>query len=134
MSWSRAFIAWLAIVLAESIHGALRQIYLAPVLGDLPARQVGVLIGSAIIFVIALASIRWIAARTLRDQLMVGLMWVVLIVIFEIALGAALGYSRTRMLSDYDLTRGGFMGFGLLFMLIAPALAAKVRARGRHPT
>jgi hypothetical protein len=134
MSWSRAFIAWLAIVLAESIHGALRQIYLAPVLGDLPARQVGVLIGSAIIFVIALASIRWIAARTLRDQLMVGLMWVVLIVIFEIALGSALGYSRSRMLSDYDLARGGFMGFGLLFMLFAPALAAKVRARGRHPT
>jgi hypothetical protein len=61
-------------------------------------------------------------------------MWVVLIVIFEIALGSALGYSRSRMLSDYDLARGGFMGFGLLFMLIAPALAAKVRARGRHPT
>jgi hypothetical protein len=134
MSWSRAFIAWLAIVLAESIHGALRQIYVAPVLGDLPARQVGVLIGSAIIFVITLASIRWIGARTLRDQVKVGLMWVVLIVIFEIALGTALGYSRSRMLSDYDLTRGGFMGFGLLFMVFAPALAAKLRALNRDPT
>jgi hypothetical protein len=127
MSWPRAFAVWVLIVVAESIHGTLRQLFLAPRVGDLPARQIGVLVGSAIIFTIALACIRWVGARSLGEQLMVGLLWVVLIVAFEFGLGTALGYTRERMLSDYNLARGGYMSFGLLFMLFAPALAAKAR-------
>ena len=127
MSWPRALAAWLVIVVAESVHGTIRQLLIAPAIGVLPARQLGVLIGSAIIFVIAWASIRWIGARTLGEQFRVGLAWVVLIVVFEFTLGTALGYSRERMLSDYDLTRGGYMGFGLIFMLFALVLAARAR-------
>ena len=132
MSWIRALLAWLLIVVAESIHGAARQLFLAPAIGDLPARQVGVLIGSAIILAIAAFTIRWIGARTLREQFGVGLAWVVLIVVFEFGLGTTLGYTRDRMLQDYDLTQGGFMGFGLLLMLLAPALAARLRGLNRH--
>lgn len=127
MSWPRALAAWLVIVVAESVHGTIRQLLIAPAIGVLPARQLGVLIGSAIIFVIAWASIRWIGARTFGEQFRVGLAWVVLIVVFEFTLGTALGYSRERMLSDYDLTRGGYMGFGLIFMLFALVPAARAR-------
>jgi len=127
MSWPKALATWLLIVVAESIHGTLRQLFIAPVIGDLPARQLGVPIGCAIILIIAFFCIRWIGARRFSDQLKVGLVWVALIVIFEFALGTALGYTRERMLSDYIVTEGGFMGFGLLFMLFAPALAVKVR-------
>jgi len=132
MSWPKALAVWLLIVIVESIHGIIRQRFLAPMIGDLPARQVGVLIGSAIIFVIAWACIRWIGARSFVEQFRVGLLWVVLIVIFEFSLGAALGYSQARMLSDYNLTEGGFMGLGLLFMLLAPALAARARGFAPH--
>ena len=131
MSWRRAIAAWLAIVVAESIHGTVRQRFIAPALGDLPARQLGVLTGSMVIFAIAWFSVRWIGAGTLREQLRVGTAWVVLIVAFEIGLGTALGYTRERILSDYDPSAGGYMLFGLLFMLLAPALAAK--ARGSRP-
>ena len=131
MSWPKALAVWLLIVLAESVHGIIRQIFITPVIGDLPARQLGVLFGSAIIFAIALICIRWIGARSLAEQLGVGLVWVVLIVMFEFGLGAALGYSKARMLSDYNPADGGFMGFGLLFMLLAPWLAAKVRGFGQ---
>jgi hypothetical protein len=127
MRWSRVFAAWLLIVVAESIHGIIRQLLIAPAIGDMPARQIGVLIGSAIIFVIAWACIRWIGARSFGEQLRVGLLWVALMAVFEFSLGKALGYTRERMLSDYNLAEGGFMGFGLLFMLFAPALAARVR-------
>jgi len=131
VSWRRAIAAWLAIVVAESIHGTIRQLFIAPALGDLPARQLGVLTGSIIIFVIAWLSVRWIGAGTLRAQLQVGAAWVALIVAFEIGLGSALGYTRERILSDYDPSAGGYMLFGLLFMLLAPALAAQ--ARGSQP-
>jgi hypothetical protein len=127
MSWPRALAAWLMIVVAESIHGTLRQLLLAPVVGDLPARQVGVLVGSLIVYVIAWLSIRWIGARTFAEQFRVGLAWVVLIAAFEFGLGAVLGYTRERMLADYDLGQGGYMGFGLLFLLFAPGLAAIAR-------
>ena len=55
---------------------------------------------------------------------MVGLLRVALTVIFEFSLGRALGYSPERILSDYNMPEGGFMGIGLLFMLFTPALAA----------
>lgn len=80
MNWWRAIVAWLVIVMAETIHGTLRQLFLVPRLCDLRARQ--------------------------------------------------LGYSRERMLEDYDLAAGGYMGFGLLFLLCAPYLAARARGFG----
>jgi hypothetical protein len=126
----RAFMVWLVIILAETLHGILRQLFLTPAVGDLRARQIGVAIGSAIIFVAALAFSRWLGARTLRAQLAVGFAWVVLTVAFELALGSMLGLTRERMLADYDPAAGGFMGLGLLFMLLAPALAARVRREG----
>jgi len=130
MSWPRALAAWLLIVVAESIHGILRQLLISPVLGDLPARQTGVLIGSAIIFAIAWICVRWIGAKSFGEQCKVGLVWLALIVAFEFSLGKALGYTRERMLSDYNIAEGGLMGVGLVFMLFAPALAAKARGFG----
>ncbi|PIP02400.1 MAG: hypothetical protein COW18_13770 [Zetaproteobacteria bacterium CG12_big_fil_rev_8_21_14_0_65_54_13] len=121
---------WVLIVIAESMHGIIRQLYIVPLTGELAARQLGVLIGSAIIFAIAWGSVRWINARSFGAQFIVGLLWVVLIVLFEFSLGAALGYSRQRMFSDYNMAEGGLMPLGLLFMLFAPALAA--RLRGLH--
>lgn len=117
MSWPKAITTWLLIVIAESLHGPL-----------------GVLVGSAIVFAIAWASVRWIAAKSFAEQFRVGLLWVVLIVIFEFTLGSALGYSLERLLSDCNMAQGGFLGLGLLFTLFAPALAARVRGFGPHPT
>jgi hypothetical protein len=126
MNWYRAVAIWFLIALAESVHGAIRQLFIVPVMGDLSARQVGVLTGSAIIFLISWLSIRWIGARKFTYQLEVGALWVVLTVLFEVGLGLARGYPPARILSDYNVAQGGLMGFGLLFMLFAPLLA-KVR-------
>lgn len=133
MSWRRTLVAWLLIVVAESVHGTIRQLWIAPMMGDLPSRQLGVVVGSAIIFLVAWATVRWIGARTIGEQFRVGLVWVALIVVFEVGLGTALGYTRERILSDYDLARGGLMGPGLAFMLCAPALAARWRAARPSP-
>ena len=99
MNWYKALVTWLLIVLAESIHGTIRQLFIAPALGGLQARQVGVIIGSAIIFLIAMTCIRWIGSISFGESFRVGLLWVTLTVIFEFSLGAP-GYSQERMLSD----------------------------------
>lgn len=130
MNLSKAIAVWILIVIAESIHGTIRQIFIAPMIGDMLSRQVGVFVGSAIILLISWLSARWLGAKTLKNQLQVGALWVVLIVVFEVSLGTALGYTRERILSDYNLAQGGLMGLGLLFMLLAPALGANLRKAG----
>ena len=118
---------WMLIILAETLHGTLREIFIAPVLGGLRARQLGVLIGSALILLIAWATARWLRAITRQAQLVVGVYWAVLTVTFEILLGRAIGLGWSRIFEDYDPTRGGFMALGIVFMVFAPLLAAKLR-------
>jgi hypothetical protein len=124
----RAVVVWLVIIAAETVHGVLRGVLLVPLVGDLPARQIGVPIGSLIVLAVAYLCIQWIAAGTRVRLLGVGVLWVVLTVLFEVGLGRlALGLSWERITEDYDPARGGFLGLGLLFTAVSPLLAAKFR-------
>jgi predicted anti-sigma-YlaC factor YlaD len=123
----RILAVWMLIMLVETAHGAMRAIFLAPRIGDLAARQIGVVIGSILIFAIAVTTIRWMRTRTSRAQIAAGILWAGLTVGFEILLGLAMNLDASRILSDYLPWRGGFMAFGLLFMAWAPRLAAKLR-------
>lgn len=123
----RVIAVWMLIMLAETAHGTVREIFIAPVLGDLRARQLGVPIGCLIIFALAWATARWMGALTRQSQLKAGALWVVLTLAFELALGLALNLGWARILSDYNPARGGFMVLGLIFMFFAPRLAARLR-------
>lgn len=129
----RALSVWLIIIFCESVHGTLRQVLLAPRVGDFRARQISFFTGMLLIFGITCLFIRWIRAESTQRLLIVGLLWLTLTVLFEFGLGLLiLGYSWNRMFEDYDLSRGGLMGFGLLFMLFAPLMAARLRNRTLH--
>lgn len=132
--WARALAAWGIIAVAESVHGTLRQWFLAPLLGDLHARQASVFTGSVLIVLIAFAFIRWVGATRTRTLLAIGLLWVVMTLVFEVSLGRLLGLGWQRILADYDLTHGGYMLFGMVVLLFAPLAAARLRERhGRRP-
>ncbi len=127
----RSFIVWLLIILAESIHGTLRQLFLAPLIGDFPARRIAFWVGMLLIFLIAYLSIRWINAPSVKSLFAIGMMWMFLTAGFEFGLGYfVLNYSWERMLEDYDFSRGGLMGLGLLFMVLVPYLATVLRSTG----
>lgn len=117
-------------MLLETVHGTLRELFLAPVIGDLRARQTGVIVGSALVFAVAWLTSKWLGARSPRALLQVGGLWVALTLAFEVLLGRAIGASWDRIFSDYNPLRGGFMIFGLAFMYVSPLLAAKLR-RGK---
>lgn len=131
----RAFVVWLAIVFAESIHGTLRQMFLAPLVGDFTARRISFFIAVLLIFLITYFLIRWINAPAVKSLFAVGLLWLILMTLFEFGLGIlVMNYSREQMLADYYVSRGGLMGFGLIFMAFAPFLAAKLRNRNEANT
>ena len=115
---------------AESVHGTLRQLFLAPLIGDFMARRIAFFSGMLLIFLIAYCFIRWISAPNVRSLFVVGSMWMALMAFFEFGLGLLIfKHSWARMLEDYDISRGGLMGFGLLFLVFAPCLASKLRSR-----
>jgi hypothetical protein len=45
----RAFAVWLVIMAVESAHGTLRELFVAPLIGDLRARQISVFTGSLLL-------------------------------------------------------------------------------------
>jgi len=118
-------------MLAETGSGAAREIFIAPAIGALRARQLGVFVGCGIIFVIAWLTAPWIKATLRPQQYRVGALWVGLTLAFESGLGRFTGASWSRILADYDPTRGGLMLFGMAFMLLAPMWAARLRFRER---
>ena len=127
MPWVRAALVWMLIMLAETGHGLVREVFIAPALGALRARQLGVLVGCVLIFVIAWVTARWMKANTRRQQFMVGAFWVLLTLTFEFALGRATGASWSSILSDYNPAHGGFMLLGLAFLFITPWLTKRLR-------
>ncbi len=131
MQWSQVFLVWFLIIIAETLHGILRTLYITPLIGDHAARQIGVLIGSILIFLIAWFTIRWIGAYTRKDQLSIGTVWVILTILFEFLLGIMLNYPISRILSDYDITQSGFMGLGIIFMFFVPMLVSTLKGKNQ---
>lgn len=124
---ARGFAVWILIMVAETLHGTVRQQLVAPVIGDLRARQVSVFIGSAIIVIITLVFARWLKASRAAHFILIGVMWVALTIAFEILLGRiVLNLSWERIASDYDIGRGGLMAFGMLVLMFAPVMSARV--------
>ncbi|HWW75740.1 MAG TPA: hypothetical protein VNZ44_10105 [Pyrinomonadaceae bacterium] len=124
----RASAVWLVIVAVESAHGTLRELFLAPAVGDFRARQIAVFTGSLLILGVAYLFVRWIRAGSTGRLLAVGLLWLFMTLLFEFGLGFfVLGYSWERVASDYDLSRGGLMSFGLVLLTLAPLIAARLR-------
>ncbi len=123
----RAVAVWLVIAVVESVHGSLRELFLVPAVGASTAQHIGFVVGSALVVGVAWLTSRWLGAGTHAAQLGVGALWLVLMLGFEIALGLARGLGWQRIGADYDLSQGGLMGFGLLLMLLAPMIGARLR-------
>ena len=113
-------------MLVETLHGILRGLLLVPVIGQLLANQIGVAIGSLLILLVTLFTIKCIGAVRISELLIVGMIWVLLTLAFEGGLGYAVG-GWDRVLMDYDPRQGGLMPLGLLMMFFSPLIAHRLR-------
>ena len=127
MEWVRAFLVWVLIAAVEVLHGTLRRLYLVPLIGDWRARQVGALVGAALVFLVALVTARWLGISSRRKLLQTGVFWLVLMIGFEVVGARLAGYTWVRIGSDYDLLHGGLLGIGMVVLVLSPLWAAKLR-------
>ena len=124
----RAIEVWLVISVVEVTHGVARVAFLQPVVGDFRARQIAVLTGSFLIIATAFVFRRWLGTTSAGDCFVVGGVWVVLTLGFELALARlALDLPWERVLADYNLWEGGLMPIGLMVMLLTPLIVFRVR-------
>ena len=128
----RAFSVWLIIIVAEIVHGILRAIVLVPWVGEFRSNQIGVFTGSAIILAIAYLTIRWIGASYRSELVMVGTIWLVLTIVFEVVFGRfVMDLPWERLLADYNMPAGGLMPLGLAVLFLSPWVASKMHERSR---
>ena len=112
----------------EVVQGALRNLFVAPHIGDFRARQLAVFLGSLLILVTTYFLIGWIGAQRTRPLLLVGLLWLVLTLAFELLGGHYLfGRAWRDLASDYDLFHGGLLPLGMVVLALSPVVAAKMR-------
>jgi hypothetical protein len=133
----RGSVVWLIIIVAESVHGTLRELFLTPLIGDVRARQFSFVTALVMILTIALIFVSWIRASRKRELLVVGISWAILTFVFEaFVVRPFFGFSWQRFFVDYDISQGGLMVVGLLVLAFTPLIAAWTRAntiRARSP-
>ncbi|EJF10443.1 MULTISPECIES: hypothetical protein [Pontibacter] len=126
----RGTAVWLLLMGAEVIHGIARTALLAPRTGDFKARQISVFSGSALILSITYLTISWIGSRNKSTLLRLGIAWLLLTLLFEFVLGRkVLHLSWQRLLSDYNLRKGGLQPIGLVMMTLAPLLMERLKRK-----
>lgn len=126
----RALFVWLVMMGVEFCHGALRTIFLLPLLGDRAARQVSVLTGSLLIVFIAYVFIQWIRAGSAGAQLVVGVLWLMLTIAFEVWVGHyVFKLPWESVAEDFNLLKGRLMPLGLVVLTVSPMIATRLRER-----
>ena len=129
---SRAIAVWLLMMLAETCHGILRTLYLAPLVGDFRARQICTFTGAAILLAIAYWFHDWIGANTRKQQLTIGVLWLIWTVCFEILLGVFVaGLSWYEVTADFRIWQGGLLPIGLVALALSLRISNWLHRRRR---
>jgi hypothetical protein len=127
MLYLKAFLILILIFIAEILNGIFRGKLLTPRFGDFRARQISTGTGCLSIFFISLISIRWLNPATLEQCYVVGAIWFVFMLIFEIGFGRLVfKFSWNFILQDFNFLQGRLLAFGMLYLVFAPLIAAKL--------
>ncbi len=129
--YGTAAVFWLIFAATATAAGIVRETWLVPRLGELRAHQVGTLAVCAIFLAIILAFIRR-TRPSAQEALSVGMCWLLAAIGFEFGFGHYVdGLSWSRLLADYDLSRGRLLLLLWLTVAAGPVLLTRALNRGR---
>jgi hypothetical protein len=133
--WLRAVSLWFLLMAAETLQGLWSVKLLTAWLGREVAGDDGVFTGALIFLLIAFVCLDWIPARDAPTLLLVGSTWTALTMAYQLMLGH-LVFDRTwsEVAGDFDLFHGRVLPPGLIALLFAPLLAARLRVRTCVPS
>jgi hypothetical protein len=124
----RALVIWVLMLALASVNGAVRELLLIPMIGDVAGRAVSSLTLSGLVLLLAYLTIPWIHPRSGRETWVVGGLWVALTLAFEFLAGHFLfGNAWSQLLEDYNVLRGRIWILVLITTALAPFACARIR-------
>jgi hypothetical protein len=132
-----AFFVWLVLLACAILNGALREQYLAPMVGPRAAQFIGCGLLSAVIVLVAVVYIRYLDKYLDRVSLCLGLhigaLWLGLTVLFEFGFGHyVLGLAWAELFADYNILNGRCWPLVLAVTFGAPFIGAVVFSHRSH--
>jgi hypothetical protein len=124
----RALAVWVGILILASLNGALRDLVMAPRLGDTVARAISTMLLCGVVLLVTWLTLGWIGPRSRADTLAIGALWVACTLAFEFLAGHYLFRKPwAELLADYDLRRGRIWIAVLVVTFFAPCWVARMR-------
>jgi hypothetical protein len=124
----KAVALWGAILVLAILNGILREKALIPAFGSVTGFIASGIALSACIFVVAVAAAPWYGSMTSRQWWLVGALWFLLTLSFEIGFGRVVQHKTwAELVEAYGFRGGNIWPVVLVATLISPWLAAKVR-------
>jgi hypothetical protein len=129
--YGTAAVFWLIFAGVAIAAGIVRETWLVPRIGQLRAHQIGTLVVCTIFLAVIGIFVRRTRPST-REALSIGSGWVLLAVAFEFGFGHYVdGLSWSRLLADYDLSRGRLLLLVWLTVAAGPLVLTRVLTSGR---
>src|SRR5690554_4978365 len=125
----KALSVWIAILLLAILNGLLREAVLVPMLGPAGGLVLSGLLLSALIIAIAYLALPWLDVRGTAPLLAIGLGWLALTLVFELAFGRWQGEPWRALLEAYTFEGGNLWPLVLVVTALAPCIAARLRGQ-----
>ena len=129
----RAAVVWLGILVLASLNGALRDLLVAPRIGDTVARAISTVILCGLISLVTWYTLPWLGPRSAKQAFGIGAFWLVLTLCFEFGAGRYTGKPWSVILEDYNLLRGRIWVLVPIVTLLAPYWIAQARGLWSKP-
>ena len=123
----KSILIWLCIIPLAILNGALREGIINPLIGEIKAGHVSVIILCFLIFIVSFIFIPKLGKGTNKTYLLIGILWVFLTIVFETTLGLLMGISINELIQAYNITTGNSWIVVVIFTGIVPLLIAKIK-------
>ncbi len=122
----RSMLIWLSIIPLAILNGVLRDEMLTPLIGSLALPLSGIIL-CGLIFIVALLFIPLLGKNKPKNYVQIGILWVIATVVFEIMFAFVSGDTLVNVLHAYNITTGNLWAIVVIFVGLAPWLAAKIK-------
>jgi hypothetical protein len=112
----------------ETLHGILRNAFLAPKIGTKRAKKLSLISGTILLFLVCYLWVPRLGLVNPGSLLALGLLLAIFMALFDMLLGRYVIKLRWRVIfKDFDPRQGNYLVFGLLLLVFIPLMVMVLR-------
>ncbi|MGA7829246.1 MAG: hypothetical protein WCA04_16455 [Geobacteraceae bacterium] len=125
----KSTVIWIAFIPLAIINGLFREKFLVALCGNDSALALSGISCALLYILLAYAFLPWFGPLTLHQQILIGIFWLVMTVLFEFFFGHLVAHKPwNELLQAYNIFSGNLWILVLVTVATSPILAAKLRA------